>query len=236
MRADLNQSHPIAVHDLISEAEQPHASMARPRVLALALALALAGCTVGLDAGPSITDPTTTDPNTTNPPTTDPLDTNHSVDATVTHVVDADTLTVRFADGTTDTVRLLGVDAPEIHAETSPDEFEGVPDTQAGRECLRAAGGHATGVVTDALAGTDVTLTTDPAADRRGDYGRLLAYVATDDRQWNRWLVDRGHARAYERGFGRAGAFASAEVEAQRESRGLWTCRDGTPDPDRSAG
>lgn len=101
--------------------------------------------------------------------------------ATVTSVVDGDTIEVRFADGSTDTVRLLGIDVPETRAENQPGEYEGVPDSGAGRECLLAAGEAASDDVADLIEGRTVDIATDPVADRRGSYDRLLAYVVLEE-------------------------------------------------------
>lgn len=149
---------------------------------------------------------------------------------TVVEVVDGDTVDVRYADGTTDTVRLLGVDTPEVRAENQPAEFEGVPDTTAGRECLREAGGAASDALRDRIAGERVTLVVDPTADRRDRYDRLLAYVERDGTDLNRWLVEAGHARVYDAAFRRSDAYYAAESAAQAEERGVWACRaDQTP-------
>lgn len=66
-----------------------------------------------------------------------------TLSATVTDVVDGDTVDVRFSNGTTDTVRLLGVDTPEVYGANDPAEFEGVPNTEAGEQCLGKAGENA---------------------------------------------------------------------------------------------
>lgn len=173
--------------------------------LAVVLALGLAGCTITL--GP---DASTSDRNDT---------------VTVVSVVDGDTLDVRFSNGSTDRVRLLGVDTPEVHVAVEPTEYEGVPDTEAGRTCLRAAGENASSVVRSRLSGETVTLVFDPAADTRGAYGRLLAYVVHEGQNINAALVSDGHARLYDSEFGQRERFASAEQAAQAAGRGLWSCR-----------
>jgi micrococcal nuclease len=146
--------------------------------------------------------------------------------ATVVEVTDGDTVTVRFGDGTTDTVRLLGVDTPETRASNSPGEFEGVPETEAGGACLRAAGATATTALTDRVLGERVDVATDPAADRRGGYGRLLAYLVHDGTNVNYRLVERGHARVYDSTFAFADRFYAAESAAMDAGRGVWRCRD----------
>ena len=176
-------------------------------LLVLALVL-LAGC-AGLPAISGTGDPT---------PAID-----HEV--TVVEVVDGDTIEVRMPDGDRETVRLLGVDTPETYADTDPAEFEGVPDTEAGRACLRAAGENATTFVEERLADGTVRLRTDPTADRRGDYGRLLGYVTGDGESLNSALLERGHARLYDTEFERRDEFAAAEGQALAAGRGLWACR-----------
>jgi micrococcal nuclease len=173
------------------------------RALAVVVLVALAGCSGSL-LGPE----TTPDERT----------------ATVVHVVDGDTLDVRFADGSEDRVRLLGVDTPEVHEGVSPDEFEGVPDTEAGRACLRSWGERASEFATERLAGASVTVTTDSEADRRGGYDRLLAYVTVEGESFNRALLEDGYARLYDTQFSKRDAFAAAEQRARENGTGLWSC------------
>ncbi|WP_238709570.1 thermonuclease family protein [Natronorubrum halophilum] len=159
-----------------------------------------------------------------------------STTVTVTNVVDGDTIDIEHQNGSTDTVRLLGVDTPETYGSVSPGEFEGVPDTQAGRECLQAAGENASAYATDQLAGQTVTLQFDSQADRRGDYGRLLAYVQVDDSNFNYDLVERGHARVYDSTFSQSDSFYSAESAAQSVERNAWSCRTPNNDDGSSGG
>jgi len=148
-----------------------------------------------------------------------------TVEVTVTDVVDGDTIRVRYANGTEDTVRLVGVDTPEVRADNDPTEFEGVPDTETGRDCLRRAGGDASTFATDALLGEQVGVAVDPNTDRRDRYDRLLAYVVANDRLFNYRLVAAGHARVYtESPFSRQGRFLDAETAARENRRGLWRC------------
>jgi len=144
---------------------------------------------------------------------------------TVVDVVDGDTVDVRYPNGTTDTVRLLGIDTPEVHVANDPAEFEGVPDTGAGAACLREAGEAAGAALRERVAGGQVGVVVDGTADRRGGYGRLLAYLVHDGTDLNRWLVAQGHARVYDTTFARSEAYYAAESEAQAAGRGLWRCQ-----------
>jgi len=106
----------------------------------------------------------------------------------------------------------------------SPDEFEGVPDTEAGRACLRSWGERASEFATERLAGASVTVTTDSEADRRGGYDRLLAYVTVEGESFNRALLEDGYARLYDTQFSKRDAFAAAEQRARENGTGLWSC------------
>lgn len=147
-----------------------------------------------------------------------------TADVQVTHVVDGDTIDVRFPDGRTDRVRLLGVDTPEVHVETDPAEYPGVANTAAGRACLRGAGEDASKFTRDSVANRSVALAYDSQADRRGGYDRLLAYVVLENESLNYDLVRTGHARVYETEFTRRDRYDEAMATAREEGRGLWAC------------
>ena len=181
--------------------------------LAVVALLVLAGCTVNVSVGGQTTEPGPADVRT----------------ATVVHVVDGDTVDVEFENGTQERVRLLGVDTPETHTEVSPGEFEGVPDTEAGRSCLDSWGDRASEFARERLAGATVTVAVDGESDRRGSYGRLLAYVTTggnasSTESFNLALLEQGYARLYDTAFTRRDSFAAAENRARANGTGLWAC------------
>ena len=141
----------------------------------------------------------------------------------MTRVTDGDTMEVEFADGETDTVRLIGVDTPELTlGDISPDEYEGIPDTQAARDHLFNWGERASQFATEQLDGQEVRVVTDAEGDRRGSFGRLLAYIYVGDENFNRQLLDQGYARVYDSQFSLRGAFDSAESQARSNDVGLW--------------
>ena len=109
-------------------------------------------------------------------PAVDPLD------GRVTRVVDGDTLHVRIG-GRDETVRLLGIDTPELHK----------PDTPV--EC--GARG-ATRALTRIATGRRVTVIGDSGQDERDRYGRLPGYVETEaGLDLGEELVRRGWAAVY---------------------------------------
>ena len=190
-------------------------------LLAVVALVALAGCaSLGVDeTGGTAADLATEPPaGTVGPGVGTP--------ATVTDVVDGDTIDVRFADGSTDTIRLLGVDSPEVRGGASPEEFEGVPDTEAGAACLGAAGDRASAFAKERLADAEVRVVVDPVADRRGGFDRLLAYVHVDGVDFNRALLTSGNARVYDSAFSRSERYYATESAAQANRTGLWACRD----------
>ncbi|MFD1570002.1 thermonuclease family protein [Halorubrum laminariae] len=185
-------------------------------VLAVALFIGLAGCggMAGNDERPS--------------PSADAADETRGPDSgtewvvTVTRVIDGDTIEVAFPNGETDTVRLLGVDTPETTRDSvTPEEF-GIPDTAAGRDHLHTWGQRATRYATDTLANETVRIETDPDANRRGGFGRLLAYVYVDGENVNEQLLANGYARLYDTPFSMREALRETEREARAESAGLW--------------
>ena len=128
----------------------------------------------------------------------------------VTRVIDGDTVIVRRAGGGDDTtVRLLGVDASEMHYATHEP-----PDFWAER-----ATNYSTSRMKDKL----LTIRLEPTRTR-DRYGRLLAYLyLTESDNLNLDLIHDGQAyadRRFRHSF--ASQFQQAENEARSKRRGLW--------------
>jgi micrococcal nuclease len=192
------------------------------RPLALAVLVVAAGCS-GFPASPTASEAqATARPAAPSAPAPD-------LTVTVTRVVDGDTVEIEYANGSADTVRLVGVDTPEVHAENSPGEFEGVPDSSAGRDCLRRWGEAASERMKNRLTGEEVGLAFDENLDRRGYYGRLLAYVVHDGTSVNYGLVADGYGRVYDSSFARQSAYRDAEATAMADGTGLWECATDAP-------
>ena len=119
-------------------------------------------------------------------------------EATVTSVVDGDTVWVRRSRGDRGTdIRLQGIDAPEICQHWGP---------QA-REALRRL-----------LLARRVTVT----EVARDSYGRVLAQLRVDGHDVGGWLVSNGHAWS-SRFHGRTGPYGHLEADARAAHRGLWS-------------
>jgi micrococcal nuclease len=120
--------------------------------------------------------------------------------ATLVRVVDGDTIEVRIA-GRHETVRLIGINAPEDD------------------ECFSA---QATRRLTRLLRSGGMRLVADTSD--RDRYGRLLRYVHSGGRFVNAALVRSGHALAtpYPPDTAREARLARAERQARADGRGLW--------------
>lgn len=102
----------------------------------------------------------------------------------VVSVVDGDTLDVSIPDGDSITtrVRLLGIDAPEMHGENRRPAYFAAEASESARQLA---------------SGKQVTLYLEEDGPTRGKYGRLLAYVTLpDDMVLNEVLVAEGYAYA----------------------------------------
>lgn len=145
--------------------------------------------------------------------------------ARVDEIVDGDTIVVRFANGTIERVRLLGIDTPETSDPTRP---------------VQCFGTEATNRLTSLISpGSEVRLERDLEA--RDQYGRLLAYVfRSDDGLFvNDVLVREGFADIsfYEPNTAYRDTLTHAVTQARTSEVGLWLSCGGADvalDPDVS--
>jgi micrococcal nuclease len=146
-------------------------------------------------------------------------------DATVTRVVDGDTIVVRV-DGRVATVRLIGIDTPETKDPRKPVQCFG-----------REASAH-TGELLPV--GAAVRLAYD--VERNDRYGRTLAYVYRVDRTAdagkgsfvNAALVRDGYASSYTYppNVAHADEFVALQHDARDAGRGLWGACPVTSEPE----
>lgn len=132
---------------------------------------------------------------------------------TVERVVDGDTL--RLTNG--ETVRLIGVDAPESVKPHSPVEPYGPEAAEYLATLVHQAGNR-------------VRLEFD--GPRRDKYGRLLAYVWAGDKLLNEEIIRAGYGRAetqYSYSQFMKQRFVLAEAEARLARRGIWSLPENSP-------
>lgn len=103
-----------------------------------------------------------------------------ALEATLSEVVDGDTIWVALADGSKEKVRYIGIDAPELAHDGSPAEYLGEEAT-AHNATLLAEG----------------PLRLELDVDDRDDFGRLLAYVWAGEILVNERMVADGYAVAH---------------------------------------
>lgn len=162
------------------------------------------------DSAPTIT--ASVSPDSVAPPSARP--TQDPVAYPVLRVVDGDTVHV-LVEGRDETVRLIGINAPET------DQCWGSEATQAAARLLD---------------GATVTLVADPTQADRDRYGRLLRYVVLPDgTDVGRRLVENGDAdeRTYDGAYARQQDYRAADAAAAAGGRGLEsaaTC-NGNPAP-----
>ena len=144
----------------------------------------------------------------TSPPGSVATKANYS--ATVTRVVDGDTIVVKYSDGRSDKVRFIGVDTPETHKPGTP---------------IQCFGPEAERFTRAQLAGRRIGLELD--REPRDRYGRLLAYIYLNGQRFEDTLLKLGYARQLTiRPNNRyARDLLALSIDAKRARRGLWnTC------------
>ena len=129
----------------------------------------------------------------------------------VERCVDGDTLIVRFDDGTTERLRLIGSNTPETVKPNSPVEPFGPEASAFTKRRVEEAGGA-------------IRLVAD--GDRRDKYGRRLAfvYLADSEVSLNEELVREGFAKAqtqYRFSSEMKRRLEAAEAAARREKLGI---------------
>jgi micrococcal nuclease len=136
--------------------------------------------------------------------------------ATVTEVVDGDTIRVRLASGQVETVRYIGVDTPETVQPNTPVQCFGPEATARNRQLVE---------------GKTVELEKD--VTERDRFGRLLRYVFVGGAHIGEVLVREGYARsvAYPPDTKYQTALDAAQREAQQAGRGLWSACQASPSP-----
>lgn len=142
---------------------------------------------------------------------------NESVE--VLRVVDGDTLEIEFENGTEATVRILGVDTPEVHTGVDTSEWEGIDNETWLERCGREASNF-----TKRWISSEVDLIFDENEGKKGYYGRYLAYVELENgTDLGAELVKSGWARVYTEGnCQREDQYLDHEEDARAGEVGVW--------------
>lgn len=125
----------------------------------------------------------------------------------VTSVVDGDTLHIQI-DGQDETVRLVGIDTPELSHPSKP------------VECFAQ---EAKDKLSELVLDKEVRFEYDSKQGKRDKYDRLLLYIWVDDIFVNDYMVREGYAYAYrEIDSDCLEQFKKGEYEAKESEKGLW--------------
>ena len=127
----------------------------------------------------------------------------------VVKVIDGDTIVVDIS-GKKETLRLIGIDAPEIGGNSSKNKCFG-----------KEAEEFAKNILSDA----SIELEEDESQNDRDKYGRLLRYIILKDgSNLNKTLIRKGSAKeyTYKTPYKYQKEFKNAETEARKAKKGLW--------------
>jgi endonuclease YncB( thermonuclease family) len=153
----------------------------------------------------------------------------NTTEVTIDSLSDGDTFDVRFDDGSTESIRVLGIDTAEKARNQDaerPVEWEGIESL----DYLATWGDEGTQYSEDAFdVGDTVEIFFDDNEGRTDPFGRLLAYVTYDatgdgvrDTLYNRQIVEDGYARVYGSSLAKHDEFLAAESTARANDRGIW--------------
>lgn len=126
----------------------------------------------------------------------------------VVKVIDGDTVNVEL-EGKAETIRLIGIDAPEKNDPRKPVQCFAIEATNKAKELL---------------SGKTVSLESDATQGDRDKYQRILRYIFLDGTNINKLMLSEGYAHEYTYNlpYKYQSEFKQAEKEAQEAKRGLW--------------
>lgn len=135
----------------------------------------------------------------------------------VTKVIDGDTVDVMH-NGEVEKIRLVGIDTPELYSDNNTKKWYGLPNDH-----LKEWGFKAKDYTIDRLYMKEVNISYDLIQGKKDDYGRTLAYIIIDDKNFNLELVENGYARVYtEKKSDLYLKLIEAETKARITKTGLW--------------
>jgi micrococcal nuclease len=128
----------------------------------------------------------------------------------VLKVIDGDTIKV-LINNREDSVRLIGIDSPEVVDDKKPVQCFGKEASSKAKEILN---------------GKSIVLESDPTQGERDEYGRLLRYVFLEDgTNFDKFMVSEGYAREYtfkDNPYKYQLEFIQTEKKAKENKKGLW--------------
>lgn len=126
----------------------------------------------------------------------------------VVSVIDGDTIKIDYF-GTEESVRLIGINTPEVNG----------PYTE--EQCY---GEEASAYTKERLEGKYVTIATDSTQGNRDKYDRLLRYIGIDNEDFGSSLIMNGYAYeyTYDKPYEKQGLYKQSQEYAVFYKKGLW--------------
>lgn len=141
----------------------------------------------------------------------------------VVKVIDGDTIDIVNGDKI-EKIRLVGIDTPEPYSDNNTKKWYGLPNKH-----LKEWGVKARDYTNDKLYNKEVNISYDSIQGEKDDYGRTLAYVSIDGKNFNLELVENGYARVYtEKKSDLYLKLIEAQTRAQLNKVGLWNYNNKT--------
>jgi endonuclease YncB( thermonuclease family) len=127
----------------------------------------------------------------------------------VVSVVDGDTIKVSI-NGTTETLRIIGLDTPE---------------TLDPRKPVQCFGKEASNKAKELLSGKTVVLEADSTQGELDKYGRLLRYVFVDGTDYGKYMIANGYAHeyTYHIPYKYQTEYKNAQKSAEANQLGFWS-------------
>ncbi|HNV93499.1 MAG: hypothetical protein APG08_00722 [Candidatus Methanofastidiosum methylothiophilum] len=135
----------------------------------------------------------------------------------VTKVIDGDTIEI-LVEENIEKVRLVGIDTPEPYSKNNESKWYNLPDKH-----LRKWGVNAFYYTNERLYNKEVNISYDTIQGQKDQFGRTLAYVYINNKNFNIELVKNGFARVYtEKKSDYYIILIKAETYARNNKIGLW--------------
>ncbi len=135
--------------------------------------------------------------------------------AVIDRVIDGDTVEADVRNHTV-TIRLQGVDTPEVHAENTPEDW----DCDLSKNHLREYGHKASKYVKENLANQTVRI----IYSGKGYYGRTIGTIRFNDTTLAKELLENGLAQTYMgSNYTEKSSYLQLESEIRRKEIGVWS-------------
>lgn len=127
----------------------------------------------------------------------------------IVKVIDGDTIMVEV-EGKKQSIRLIGINSPEVSDRRRPVECFGKEASKKAKEILE---------------GKKIKLESDPTQGDKDKYNRLLRYIFLEDgKNFNKIMIEEGYAFEYTYNipYKYQTEFKNAQKQAEENKKGLW--------------